>query len=288
MNTEDIVGRYIRVGGARVHYDELGDGPTVVLVHTLCACSLEWMKVMVLLAERGYRSVAVDLPGNSRSYPPAFAPLQSPDEYADFLLAFVDAVAGDEPPVLSGCSIGGNLTIALAARAPERFSAAVAFEGGVFTPSVAPLDDFEVPASFPGWADFLERAALDSLAPGAPADLVEELRWQHRFTGPHAGLPQVRCWTHQDLRGRCGPLSCPLLVLAGSEDYYVPAEFLQLTKLEIPTCEVRIIDGVGHYPMVEAPELTAELIVSWATEGRVAASDQLREVPTAAPAGTAS
>jgi pimeloyl-ACP methyl ester carboxylesterase len=283
VNTEDIVGRYVRVDGTRVHYDELGEGPAVLLLHTLCACSLEWMDVMVLLAERGYRAIAIDLPGNSRSYPPGFVPLQGPDEYAEFLLRFTDVVAGDERPVLSGCSIGGNMTIALVIRAPHRFDAAIAFEGGVFTPSVAPLDDFEVPASFPGWPDFLERAALDSLASGAPPERVAELRWQHRFTGPHAGLPQVRCWTHHDLRGQCGPTHCPLLVLAGSADFYVPVEFLQLTKLEIPNCEVRLIDGLGHYPMVEDPALTADLIATWAAEGRVACSPRIREVAGCAP-----
>lgn len=284
MNSEDIVGRYVRVDGTRVHYDELGEGTPIVLIHTLFACSLEYTRLMPLLAERGFHAIAPDLPGNSRSYPPGWRPLESPREVSDFLLRFIETVCGDERPAVAGCSIGANLTIDLVARNSSRLLAGVAFEGAVYTPTVASLDDFPLPAHLPSWHDWMERCALESLGRDAPPELVEELRWQHRFTGHVNGMLQTRCWTHHDLRGQVGEISCPLLVLAGEEDFYVPSALLEHTKREIPACEVRVIEGVGHYPIIEDPELVADLLAEWVRHGRVLDSPRLQPLPVAAPA----
>lgn len=268
MNTtEDIVGRYVRVNGTRTHYDELGSGGTpLVLIHTLCACSLEWTRIMPYLAEMGFHCVAPDLPGNSRSYPPDWKPLDTPRAFGDFLAAFIRTVFPDRKVVVAGTSIGGNLTIDLAMRHGNLLSAAIAMEGGVWTPTVAPLGAFANPASLPSWQEWLERCALESLGPDVDPEVREELRWQHRFTSHRVGIAQAAAWTDQDLRDVAGPASCPLLVIEGEHDFYVPAVVGELTQQLIPNCERLKLDGVGHYPMVEAPQQIAEIINKFVRE----------------------
>jgi hypothetical protein len=39
-STEDIRGRYVKVNGTRVFYDEIGEGCPIVCVHTAGACLL--------------------------------------------------------------------------------------------------------------------------------------------------------------------------------------------------------------------------------------------------------
>lgn len=263
MSTEDIVGRYIRVNGTRVHYDELGEGIPIILIHTLHSCSLEYSHLLPILAARGFHAIAPDLPGNSRSYPPNWTPIDSAHDMAEFLWAFATAVCNGKKPVIAGCSIGGNITIDLVAHHSEDILAAIAMEGGIYTPTVAPLDEFLLPSWLPSWQDWIERCASDSLNRNASRELVNELIWQHRFTSHHNGMPQARCWTHHDLRGKVGQIACPLLVLAGSEDFYVPREILELTQREIPQCTTRILDGIGHYPMLENPTLIAEIITEF-------------------------
>lgn len=263
ITTEDIVGRYVKVNGTRIHYDELGSGTPLLLIHTLYACSLEWTRCMPLLAEQGFHCVAIDLPGNSRSYPPNWMPLKSTREYGDFLAQFIATVFGDDKVVVAGTSIGGNLTVDLALRHSDKLLAAVAFEGAIFTPTVAPLDDIDHPASVPGMQDSIERAAIESLAPGTDPDVVEELRWQHRFTGNHTGISQRRVWSDHDLRHLAGPVSCPLLVLYGEYDFYVPTGVADLTKDLIPNCDVRRLYGIGHYPMVEDPQGCCHIITDF-------------------------
>lgn len=260
ITTEDIVGRYLRVGGTRVHYDELGSGIPLVLIHTLYACSLEWTRIMPLLAEEGFHCLALDLPGNSRSYPPNWTPLQSSREYGDFIAEFITTLFGDQKVLVAGTSIGGNITMDLALRHSDKLIGAVAMEGGIFTPTAPILDILVHPAAFPSGQDLVERAVTDSLAPNTDPEVIEELRWQHRFTGHFAGLPQTLVWGTHDLRAYAGPVGCPLLVLHGEYDFYIPDAVAALTQELIPNCEVRLLPGIGHYPMVEDPEETTQII----------------------------
>ena len=68
---EDIRGHYVKVGGTRTFYDEIGEGQPIVCVHTAGASSLEYQYILPLFAKHGFHAFALDLPGHSRSYPEA-------------------------------------------------------------------------------------------------------------------------------------------------------------------------------------------------------------------------
>ncbi|HEU4361964.1 MAG TPA: alpha/beta hydrolase [Mycobacterium sp.] len=262
--TEDIIGRYTRVNGTRVHYDELGEGIPLVLIHTLYACSLEWTTIMPMLADRGFHCIAIDLPGNARSYPPNWTPLASSSEFGDFIADFITTGFGEQKVLVAGTSIGGNITIDLALRHSDKLLGAIAMEGAIFTPTAPVLDALVHPAAFPSGHDLIERAVTDSLAPGTDPEIIAELVWQHRFTGHAAGMPQILAWAKHDLRSFAGPVACPLLVLHGEYDFYLPQPVMDLTKELIPNCEVRRLAGIGHYPMIEDPQGITQIIAEFA------------------------
>jgi haloalkane dehalogenase len=56
-------GREFEAGGVRSFVREQGDGAPVVLVHGVPTSSYIWRKVLPLLADRGLRGLAFDLPG---------------------------------------------------------------------------------------------------------------------------------------------------------------------------------------------------------------------------------
>lgn len=255
-----VTGHYIDVDGTRTHYEELGSGTPIVLIHTLMGCSLQWHQAMPLLAERGYRAIAIDLPGNSRTYPPNLEPINSPHDMAEFVFRFIKTLLPNERPVVSGCSIGGNVSIDLALNHGEELLTTVALEGAVYTPTVGPLHGLEAHSSLPSWQDWAERAILESLGPNVTPDQIEDLRWQHRFISHRAAINQAACWTDQDLRDQAKSVECPLLVTAGEYDFYMPEELLELTAKLIPNCETRYLSGIGHYPHFEAPDDTVEMI----------------------------
>jgi pimeloyl-ACP methyl ester carboxylesterase len=78
-----------RWGQIHVRVDGPQDGLVVVLVHKMVWSSVEFSKAQPVLARRGIRSIAIDLPGYGLSDSPDAQP--TADEYADALLPVFDA-----------------------------------------------------------------------------------------------------------------------------------------------------------------------------------------------------
>lgn len=100
----------------QLHYAEQGTGPAIVLIHMAGFNHVQFAKAMPLLAEAGFRAVAVDLPGFGMSDPPA-APPSVPD-YATAVLALVDAL-GIGPAIMVGSHLGATVASEAAVTRPE-------------------------------------------------------------------------------------------------------------------------------------------------------------------------
>ncbi len=254
---EEITGHYVSVGGTRTFFDEIGSGTPIICVHTAGSDSREYRYLLPLLARRGLRAIAPDLPGHSRSYPVDWRAARTIHEHAEFVHGFAKAVC-DERPVIMGCSIGGDITLDLVANHSPDLLAAIPMEGAAWTPTFPNPEEMSRPSWMPGWQDVMERAAIGSLARSVPAEKVTELRWQHRGS-QLAAAGDLAGWATHDVRGRLRNARCPVLLVVGVEDFRVPVENVRATAKELPDCELEVLDDVGHYPMFEAPERIAEL-----------------------------
>ena len=212
MSAAEIVGRYARVDGNRTFYDECGEGTPVVCVHTAGADSREYQYLLPLLAGRGYRGLALDLPGHSRSYPVDWEPHRTINQHAEYVHRFAQTVCGGEKPVMIGCSIGGCIAFDLAANHSEDFLAIVPMEGLAWGSPILPFPgELERPAWSTAWKPFLEFAAVESLGKPTLADplKVKELWWQHQNC-QQAGNGDIQGWAQHDVRGpRRRPLPGP-------------------------------------------------------------------------------
>jgi len=130
------VGRTIDLDGP-VHWVDFGgpdedpevpEAPPVVLVHGLGGSHLNWVGIAPALAARR-RVVAIDLPGFGLT--PALGRATSVNHHAALLSRFIHEVLG-RPVVLVGNSMGGMVSLALAARYPERVSHLVTMGPGSF------------------------------------------------------------------------------------------------------------------------------------------------------------
>jgi pimeloyl-ACP methyl ester carboxylesterase len=124
-------------GTRRVHYRMAGSGPPVLLVHQSPRSSAEWLPLM----ERwggDFTLIASDTPGFGDSAPLA-NPAPAVEDYADAVLAFLDAV-GLEDVAAYGFHSGAIILVTAARRAPQRFRAIAA--GGYAVWSEAEKADF--------------------------------------------------------------------------------------------------------------------------------------------------
>ena len=63
-----------------------------------------------------------------------------------------------------------------------------------------------------------------------------------------------------DASERLAALPVPLLAIAGASDALTPPKFAHFLADRVPVGSARIVDGAGHFAMVERPEETSALI----------------------------
>lgn len=106
----------------RLHYQEWGAGDPVIALHPLALESTAFTGLAALLAERGLRTLAVDLPGFGRSPAPE-EPL-TPARLAGPVIELARSL--ERPPLLVGMSLGARVALEAALLEPEAVRGVVA------------------------------------------------------------------------------------------------------------------------------------------------------------------
>jgi pimeloyl-ACP methyl ester carboxylesterase len=238
--------------GNRVHYKIQGKGPrTLVFVHGW-TCSLEvWRLQAPVFAAKGYRVIALDLPGHGRSDAPELS-------YTMALFArAVDAVmrdAGAERAVLVGHSMGTPVVREFYRRHPEKTEALVAVDGSLralFKPEDA--DRILAPYRGPGYTQQLEKFA-DFMIPADQPGLRAETKAIMTKTPQRVAISAFENLA-DPANFREDPIRVPLLsVLAGDSRW--PGDYEAFVRRLAPRSEYRVLDGagVGHFLMLQRPE----------------------------------
>lgn len=266
-------------------------GPAFVCVHGLGGSHVNWSLLAPLLARHG--SVhAPDLAGFGLT-PPAGRRATIEDNL-DLLAGFVRTVAPQRPVVLVGNSMGGLLSLLLAARRPRLVAGAVLVAPASPRPLNAPLDrsvltNFALMA-VPGVGErYLQRrqrrvtpeeqvretmllcaADPQALDAGALAEHVEMARRRRQLPYAQAALLQAARSLLLLTGPRAGELwqavadvQAPMLLLHGGRDRLITAAGIAAVARRRPDWMSVTYDDLGHVPMLEAPERVADDIERW-------------------------
>ena len=104
----------------QLYYEVHGHGPRVlVFMHGILMDANMNRRLAVDLAAQGNRVILLDLPGHGLSARPKRASFHRMDTYAGHVVALLDHLGIDEA-VVGGVSLGGNVSLLVAAQAPER------------------------------------------------------------------------------------------------------------------------------------------------------------------------
>lgn len=107
---------YVDTGLGQIHCAEAGTGRPVVLLHQTPQSWDEFREVLPLLARRGHRAIAVDMPGFGNS--PRLPAPQTIEQYARGVGAFLDALDLGRVAVV-GHHTGAAVALELAASRPD-------------------------------------------------------------------------------------------------------------------------------------------------------------------------
>lgn len=251
---------WLTVRSADVYVEIAGEGPDVFCIHTAGQSGAQYRNLVEELPALGYRVVVIDLPGHGRSRPAPGGPVEDLHEYAEYCWAAMSALELSMPFVV-GCSIGGKIALDLSVHHGEALAGVVAMEVDAHNGalSVAGLRRSMSDAASPSQGDRTYFGTLASLGTNVPDDRASEIALVHRREDNIVTSSDLIGWTTHDLRGRLGSVTCPVLVVAGSDDFWIQLAVAEETAQMIPRGEFLRLDGVGHYPMEEIDGFSATL-----------------------------
>ncbi len=256
------------------------DGIPLLLLHGSYATSRWWVPFFDALPDEVY-AVAPDLRGCGESDKTETG--YTIEEQAADVAALVDAL-GWESWHLMAHSSSGAIAVEYALSAPERIDSLALVDTvpveGVFTP----LDAYLLLDQMQTDRDLL-REALRALMPSAPID-AEHPDLLHFFEtlvddasrmAPAAFTEIARGLSHWNRFADAQRLTLPTLLIWGERDEIVDRGATTRTLIAIPGANnLEVLRGVGHSPMIEAPETLAARWLDFILAD-YAAYDQVRQ-----------
>lgn len=176
------------------------------------------------------------------------------DEIADDGLALANTLGWKEFHVL-GHSMGGMVIQKMAMKAPFRILSGIA---------AAPVSASGFEMDEGTRAFFLSAADSDealteifNILTGkrhAKSFLESLTRSTRRSTSRDAFLGYLDAWTLTDFAAEVDTIALPIRVVAGAHDGALGPDVMKQTYLkQLKNVQMQVIDGAGHYPMLETP-----------------------------------
>lgn len=284
--TSDGTAHVADLHGRELAYSLQGDiGRTpFLLVHGIGSTGNAWDPVVHVLADRGYGTIAVDLPGHGRSSKEAGD--YSLGALASLLRDLLDHL-GVRTCVLVGHSLGGGIALQFAYQFPERLAGlALVSSGGLGVETSAVLRWTAVPGSGVVMATACNKVtigAMSAVATGLTrlhrplptalrASTLDRLREIADPDHRNAFLATLRAVVDQSgqklsaLQKLPALAGTPTLIVWGTEDHILPLAHGIRAHAMLPSSTLVVFDGAGHEPHVDDPDRMAHLLATLADE----------------------
>ena len=273
----DIPIQYVTVNGIRLRYIHAGEGPTLVLLHTL-RTQLDLFEKVVPEVAKHFTVYAVDYPGHGYSDIPS-APYDA-TFFADVVEGFLDALDLRDA-TLAGVSIGGSISLMLAARNHRRIVRVVAINpydyakgrGMARSSFLARL--FVALAGLPILGETVMRMrhffVMKSILDGGVADpdhIPPELLMEMYLAGNRRGhyraflslLRNAESW--ETARKAYSNIKIPVLLLWGDRDWSRPDE-RERDRQIVPGAEMATVENGGHFLPLDRPDAVIESLLTF-------------------------
>jgi pimeloyl-ACP methyl ester carboxylesterase len=225
---------FVEVDGARIHYETLGQGEPLLLIHGFSSSGAAWQPFRDVLSAK-FRLIIVDMRGHGRSTnsTKAFTHRQS----AKDMFAVMDKL-GIKSIKAMGISSGGMTLLHMATQQPERVEAMALIGATIYFPEQARA--------------IMRKTDPDNIPPAA----MDRMRKQHVHGDEQ--IRQLRT-NFRDFRDSyedmnfTGPLLSTIkartLIVHGDRDEFFPVSIPLEMYRSIPRSFLWIIPNGGHVPI---------------------------------------
>lgn len=265
---------FVQAGDKRLEYFETGGAEprdnTLVLIHGAGSSAVIWHQVQALMADAGFRTIAISLLGAGGSDRSSDAADYNSESYAKDIRHALDALN------ISTCAIAGHslgvsnvLTLARDHADGLTLRAMILMAGGAGdgrdAPSPAEVEKIIASMLPPDPATAAERRTRwEKLHMGLPADVRDTL-WRDISNNPRERGIGQRIGSRRDLTEFLNSTDIPTLMVSGDRDSVVPLEVTlrMYPKLKKEIRHLQVMHGVDHYPNAQVPEEVARVYIDF-------------------------
>ncbi|WP_245617335.1 alpha/beta fold hydrolase [Amycolatopsis taiwanensis] len=234
-------------------------GTPLVLVHPINSAAVVWTEA----AERLDRPVvALDLRGHGLSG--QVGPFTVEDGYVLDVLAVLNGLGLDRVH-LGGGSLGGTISVALAALCPQRVRSVTAFGSTLGTGAPpeaidAMVTELEAKGTVGYFADLVPQIVGSA---HRESSRIRAVMAEAVGTRPEAVIARILHGAFgadiRHLTGKVAAAGIPVFAVAGTEDPTCPPAMSQ-EMAEATGGGAMTLPGVGHLPMLEEPEQVVDIL----------------------------
>jgi pimeloyl-ACP methyl ester carboxylesterase len=266
---------YLELHGDRIAYRDVGRGPVLLLIHGMAGSSATWQAMIPQLSKK-YRVIAPDLLGHGKSAKPRGD--YSLGAFAVWLRDLLDELGVHRATVI-GQSLGGGIAMQFAYQHRDYCERLVLIGSGGLGPDLSPMLRL---LSAPGAELVLPVAAPQPVlnlgnklgswltSAGIQAPRAGQM-WQaySSLSDPAARQAFLRTLRSVvDHRGQAVSAlnklhltaDLPTLLIWGDRDRIIPVSHAYAAHDAVTGSRLEVLDGVGHFPHVEAPTAVADIL----------------------------
>ena len=277
---------------------EASSPPVFVLIHGLGDEADSWRHIIPLLSGRGFRTLAIDLPGFGRSISTGRISVKS---HAAAVIKLIEAVlkiphtnlsheaatgcCAESPVFLAGNSLGALVAEAAAIKRPDLVQGIVLIDGSIPGGPENPgpialaklLFNRKWYRAYRGkphdaWASLYPYYAdLDSMSSEDKEFLkerviarVESSSQEKAFFATQRSLIRTFIFSSSSLARKIRHNPGKILLIWGKKDRIMPLSSAEKIRSIRQDIELKVISGAGHLPHQEKPEETARLMAEFA------------------------
>jgi len=242
--------------------------PAIVLIHGFAANKENWIRFARQLPD-SFHVVAIDLPGHGESFKDLDARYDLDDQVR--YLREILTTLSIQKFHLAGNSMGGAISALYAVAYPDQVESLLLFDpsgiheydcelnrllkAGEKNPLIVEREeDFDVLMDFAleekpfiPWP--ITSVMAEKAVKNKPINdkIFSDLRGEHQY----------------DFQEELKRITAPTLILWGAKDRIIAVENAQIFNQLIPGSKTVILEGIGHAPMIEAPEKSAKICLDF-------------------------
>ncbi len=259
-----------------IRYIITGQGPTLILLHTL-RTQLDAFQSLIPLLTPHFTVYAIDLPGHGYSSTPDGSPQNEPF-FRESVQQFIQALELQDI-TLVGESIGGTLALTVAAYAPDGIRNVYAINpydyGETFGGGIRRSRFGAIIGLFSIFRGFTLEAypflwlvisggvkRSDSLPKGYVKELYRSGSQKGYRHNEYTLFKNWRSWLLA--KDSYVNVKTPVTLVYGSDDWSRSAERTE-HQILLPNARFHSLPGVGHFASLEAPDAVANIIIEGTT-----------------------